>query len=556
MRRAADVLVDSLKIQGVDRVFCVPGESYLGVIDALYDAPGIDVVTVRQEGGGGFMAVADAKFTGRPAVEFVSRGPGATNAAIGVHVAQQDAVPLILFIGQVARVDLGRQAFQEVDYKKTFNDMAKLVLEVVDPDDLADAVCTAFDVARGPTPGPVVVSLPEDMLSDRTSVLAKPVIDTPLPKPAPAAIEEICSRLSEAERPILIAGGQVGFDAGRIALRNLAESWDLPVAVAWRRQDIFDHTHPNFACHLAFNLPPVFRDTINEADLVLAIGTRLGDVTTQGYQIPRAPSPSQPLIHVYPDADHLGRVFETALAVNADATATLAAIAAFSSPKTTPARAEWIKKVHALSADRMSWEWVSSTDGVVFGNVVSHLIEVMDDDAVTAMDAGNFATWVQRLFPYKTTNVQMATNAGAMGMGVPSAIASAMRDPGRQVVCFTGDGGFLMTGNEMIAAVERNLPIRFIVSNNCSFGTIRLYQERNHPDRTIATNLLNPDFTKLAEAFGVKGFKIESDDDIKSIIAKAFDVDGPALIEVKTSLEYISAFTTISQMKAARASDQ
>lgn len=550
MPRAADVLVDSLKIQGVDRVFCVPGESYLGVIDALYDAPDIDVVTVRQEGGGGFMAVADAKYTGRPAVEFVSRGPGATNAAIGVHVAQQDAVPLVLFIGQVARVDLGREAFQEVDYTKTFGGMAKLVLEVLDPDDLADAVCRAFDVARAPTPGPVVVSLPEDMLLDETSVLAKPVIEVPLQEPEPAAIREICLRLAKAERPILIAGGQVGFEAGRAALMDVAENWNVPVAVAWRRQDIFDHTHPNFACHLAFNVPSVFRDTLNEADLVLAIGTRLGDVTTQGYQIPTAPRPAQPLIHVYPDAYHLGRVFETALAVKADATATLRAIAASLAEDVPSGRADWVKKVHALSADRMTWTWMNSGDGVVFGNVVSHLIEVMDEDAVTAMDAGNFATWVQRLFPYKTTNVQMATNAGAMGMGVPSAIASALRDPERQVVCFAGDGGFLMTGNEMIAAVERNLPIRFIVSNNASFGTIRLYQERNHPDRTLATNLLNPDFAKLAEAYGMQGFKIETDDDIKSVIAEAFVVDGPSLIEVKTSLEYISAFTTISQMRS------
>ena len=264
-----------------------------------------------------------------------------------------------------------------------------------------------------------------------------------------------------------------------------------------------------------------------------------------------APRPSQPLIHVYPDEYHLGRIFETALAVKADATAALKALLASSTPAVPPGRADWIKKVHALSADRINWDWVNSKDGVVFGNVVSHLIEVMDDDAVTAMDAGNFATWVQRLFPYKTTNVQMATNAGAMGMGVPSAIASALRDPWRQVVCFVGDGGFLMTGNEMIAAAERNLHVRFIVSNNASYGTIRLYQERNHPDRALATNLYNPDFVLLAEAYGLKGFKIETDDDIKPAIAEAFSVDGPSLIEVKTSLEYISAYTTIDQIRSA-----
>ena len=476
LRRAADVLVDSSKPTGV-WFACLA--SYLGVIDALYDTPDIDVVTVRQEGGGGFMAVADAKYTGRPAVEFVSRGPGATNAAIGVHVAQQDAVPLVLFIGQVARVDLGREAFQEVDYTKTFGGLAKLVLEVLDPDILADAVCRAFEVARAPTPGPVVFHCPRTCCWKRHRSSLNLRLNYSY-EPEPAAIPNLFT-IAKSERPILIAGGQVGFEAAGWPSRIRGE-WNVPVAVAWRRQDIFDHTHPNFACHLAFNVPPVFRDTLNEADLILAIGTRLGDVTTQGYQIPSAPRPLQPLIHVYPDSYHLGRVFETAMNVKADAAATLKALMA-SPRRMFPLAGGWITRVHALSADRMNWDWVNSGDGVVFGNVVSHLIEVMDDDAVTAMDAGNFATWVQRLYPYKTTNVQMATNAGAMGMGVPSAIASALRDPARQVVCFVGDGGFLMTGNEMIAAVERNLPVRFIVSNNASYGTIRLYQERNHPDR-------------------------------------------------------------------------
>ena len=549
MPRAADVLIDSLKVQDVDRVFCVPGESYLGAIDALYDAPEIDIVRVRHEGGGGFMAVADAKYTGRTGVEFVSRGPGATNASIGVHVAQQDAVPIVLFVGQVARGDIGRGAFQEVNYVKTFSDMAKLVIEIRDPDKLAGSVQQAFYTANAGTPGPVVVSLPEDMLLEETQVGAKPASREVMSKPNAGEISELCRRLANAEKPIIIAGGQVGFEEGREALRSVAEIWGLPVAVAWRRQDIFDHSHPNFACHLAFNSPPVYRETLNEADLVVAIGTRLGDVTTQGYQIPTAPKPRQPLIHVYPDDVCLGAIFETELAIQADATETLQAVAGTNAPELPAGRLEWIKKVHSLSADRMKWDWKSADDGVVFGNVISHLADKIEDDAVTAMDAGNFATWVQRLFPYKTSHVQMASAAGAMGMGVPSAVASSLRNPERQVVCFVGDGGFLMTGNEMIAAVERNLPIRFIVSNNSSYGTIRLYQERNHPDRSIATDLTNPDFAAVAEAYGIRGFKIERDEEIKPVIDEAFKVDGPSLVEVKTSLEYISAFTTISQIR-------
>lgn len=549
MARAADVMVETLRSHGVDRVFCVPGESYLGVIDALYDAPEIDVVTVRHEGGGGFMAMADAKYTGNTGIEFVSRGPGATNAAIGVHVAEQDAVPMILFIGQVARADIGRGAFQEVDYSKTFGDMAKWVVEITDPDKLAENVRRAFHIARSGTPGPVVVSLPEDMLLEDTEFGALSPSPLTLPKPEISDVAELCDRIARAERPLLIAGGQVGFEAGRNALKAVAEEWNLPVAAAWRRQDIFDHTHPNFACHMAFNAPPVFKETLGEADLIIAIGTRLGDVTTQGYAIPLAPKPKQPLIHIYPDPFHLGRIFETDMAIAADAGETLRAMAQSNAPEPPAGRAAWIEKVHALSADRLKWDWQQADDGVVFGNVVDHLAEVMDEDAVTAMDAGNFATWVQRLFPYRTSNVQMAGTAGAMGMGVPSAVASALRNPGRQVVCFVGDGGFQMTGNEMSVAVERNLPIRIIVSNNSSLGTIRLYQEKGYPDRTIATDMTNPDFAKIAEAYGARGFTIETDDDIKPVIADALAVDGPSLVEVKTSLEYITAYTTMSQIR-------
>ena len=549
MARAANVLVDSLKAQGVDRVFCVPGESYLAAIDALFDAPEIDVVTVRHEGGGGFMAMADAKCTGKAGVEFVSRGPGATNASIGVHVAQQEGVPMILFIGQVAREDIGRGAFQEVDYVQTFGDMAKWVVEIRDADKLAESVRMAFHIAQEGTPGPVVVSLPEDMLLDDTENGALAPAQVSLPQPEMARISQLCDMVAGAERPLIIAGGQINREEGRDALLAVAEKWNVPVAAAWRRQDVFDHTHPNFVTHLAFNAPVAIRDTLNEADLIVALGTRLGDVTTQGFQLPLAPKPKQPLIHVYPDSYHVGRTFETDLPMVADATETLKAMAQVNAPEPPAGRQAWVEKTHALAVDNLHWDWRQADDGVVFGNVIDHLIEVMDEDAVTAMDAGNFATWVQRLFPYTTKNLQMAGSAGAMGMGVPSAVAAALRFPGRQVVSFAGDGGFQMTGAEISVAVERNLPIRFIVSNNGSLGTIRLYQEKGYPDRTLATNMTNPDFAKYAEAYGVRGFTIASDDDITPVIRDAFAVDGPSLVEVKTSLEYISAFTTITKLR-------
>lgn len=549
MARAADILVDCLTRHGVERVFCVPGESYLSVIDAMYDAKSIDVVTVRQEGGGAFMAIADAKLTQKPGVMFVSRGPGAMNAAIGVHVAQQDAVPLVLFVGQVAREDLGRNAFQEVDYPRTFGAMAKWVVEVADGSKLAETVRRAFHLAQSGTPGPVVVSLPEDMLDDEVAGSGLGAGPVAVPAPDAAQVQDIAERIKRAERPILIAGGQIGLDAGRAALRAVAEAWRIPVALSFRHQDLFDNRHPLFSCHLSFNMPPVFRDTLNEADLVIAVGTRLGDVVTQGYRIPEAPHPRQDLIHIYPDASELGRTFETELALAADATATLEALARLNAPEPPAARAAWIARAHALAADRMAWDWKSASDGVVFGNVIQHLGEVVAADAVLAVDAGNFSTWVHRLFPFQASQRLLGAVAGSMGVGIPFAVAGALREPKRQVICLVGDGGFHMTGNELSVAVERRLPIKVFVSDNRSLGTIRLYQERDYPGRTLATNLYNPDFAALAEAHGARGFRIERDSDIKRVVAEALATDGPALVQVKTSLEHIAAYTTMTQLR-------
>ena len=551
MARAADILVETLRQHGVDRVFRVPGESYLAVIDALYDAPEIDVVTARHEGGAGFMAVADAKMTGKPGIIMVSRGPGATNASIGIHVAQQDAVPVVMFVGQVAREDIGRGAFQEVNYGRTFGDMAKWVVEITEADKVAEHVRRAFTIAQSGVPGPVIVSLPEDMLLDQTNSPALGPTVIFQPKPDAEGIVDLCNMLAKAERPLIIAGGQVGGQMGRDALRRVSESWNVPVATSWRHQDLFNVGHPNFACHLAFNMPPIFKDTLNESDLIIAIGTRMGDVVTQGYQLPAAPKPKQKLVHIYNDAKPIGNVFDTDLAMIADATETLQAITLINSPDVPKGRAAWIKKAHALGAEKMLWDTQKADDGVPFGNVVAHLRDVIEDDAVTAIDAGNFSTFVHRLFDYKSTHIQLAAVAGAMGMGVPAAVAAALRAPDRQVVCFVGDGGYQMTGNEISVAVERNLPIRFIISNNGSLGTIRLYQEKTYPNRTLATNMSNPDFVKIAEAYGAKGFKIESNEDIVSVVKEAFAVDGPSLIEVNSSLEYLAAYINMSQIREA-----
>lgn len=553
MTRAADVLAQSLKENGVDRVFCVPGESYLTVLDALYDIGEIDVVTSRHEGGGAFMAVADAKITGKTGVMFASRGPGSSNASIGIHVAQQDAVPVILFVGQVARADLGRRAFQEVDYKKFFSDFAKYIEEVTDADQLAEVVQRAFQIAQSDTPGPVVISLPEDMLNDETDQGCLPALDVSLPAPRDQDIQAICDRIAGAKQPVLFAGNQMGSAEGREALKAVSELWNIPVVVSWRHQDLFDNRHPNFAAHLAFNMPKIFAERLNESDLVVAIGTRLNDVTTQGYTIPAAPKPRQPLVHVYGDAQELGRVFETDLAINADAVATLQAMAKVNAPPPPPERADWISHVHALSAERMSWDNPKADDGVVFGNIVSAISDQLDDDAILVNDAGNFSTWVHRLYPFKSTNLFLGAVAGSMGVGVPFGVAAALRANGRQIVTFVGDGGFQMTGNELAVAVERNLPLKIFVSNNGTLGTIRLYQERDFPDRTIATDLTNPDFAALATAYGATGLRITSDEDIEPIVEQAMATDGPVLVEVMTSLEYIAAYGRLSEIRKAAA---
>jgi acetolactate synthase-1/2/3 large subunit len=370
-----------------------------------------------------------------------------------------------------------------------------------------------------------------------------------LPQPDAGAVREIADRLARAERPVIVAGGQVGLDEGRAALRAVAEAWRVPVALSFRHQDLFDNRHPLFSCHLSFNMPPVFRDTLNEADLIVAVGTRLGDVVTQGYRLPEAPRPRQPLIHIYPDVDEIGRNFETSLGVAADAGATLAALSRINAPEPPRGRDAWIARAHALAADRMKWEWKSAADGVVFGNVVQHLGDAVAGDAVIAVDAGNFSTWAHRLFPFRTTHRLLGAVAGSMGVGIPFAVAGALREPKRQVICLVGDGGFHMTGNELSVAVERRLPIRIFVSDNGSLGTIRLYQERDFPGRTLATGLHNPNFAKLAEAHGARGFTIGCDDDIKPVVTEALAAGGPAVVQVKTSLEHIAAYTTMSDLR-------
>ena len=546
IRNAAQLLVAELVAHGVDRVFCVPCESYLTVLDALYDETRIDVVTCRHESGAGFMAVSDAKLTGRPGVAMVSRGPGATNASIAVHTAQQDATPFLLFVGQIERKDRGKRAFQEVDYVRTFGDMAKYVVEVHDPARLSEAIAHAFRAATTGAPGPAVVVLPEDMLLDEAPNAAQGPQPRLVVEPAPQSIAQAAALVEKAERPVLIAGSRLASSEARAVLHRATEAWGVPVALSFRQQDLFDNAHPLYAGHLGYMLPKDQVALYQESDLVLAVGTRLGDVTTQGYVFPTAPRPKQRLVHVYDDPEVLGAVFATDLAVVAEPVAFLRAFAERVASK--PGRfAAWAERLHRVPAGMARWEPKEAADGVVFGAVIDGLRRKLGDDAVFVNDAGNFSGWLGRYFPFKPSHRLLGPVSGAMGFGVPGAVAAARR-LGRRVITLVGDGGFLMTGNELATAIQYRLPVTVIVANNNSYGTIRLHQEKWFPGRTIATELRNPDFARMAEAFGAKAFRIDRNADIDAALEGALAADGPSLIEVRTSLEHISAFTTLGAL--------
>ena len=550
-RRAADVMVESLRAHGVERIFCVPGESYLALLDALHDAPDIDLVAARHEGGAGFMALADAKITGRAGVCAVSRGPGATNASIAVHVAEQDAVPLVLLIGQVGRADRGLGAFQEIDYGVMFGGIAKGVWEVSDAEQLPEVVARAFHLALSETPGPCVIALPEDMLTD--AVAAEVIAPLPLAQAAPSAgdIDSVVALLAESERPLVIAGGRATEPAGRAALQAAAEAHGLAVALAFKRQDGFANDHPNFAGYLGFKIPPAQVDAMAAADLILAVGARLNDTTTQGYRLPRAPEPEQPLIHVHPDPDQIGSVFQTALGLAVDPVAFLEALAG-RGHEPVPARKAWCAALNERARALAIYSPARPNDGVDFGAVVDAFARRAAADAVVITDAGNFGSWVHRHWPWQPGNLLLGLVGGAMGFGVPGAVAAALRLPGRQVLSFIGDGGMLMTGGELATAVQAGAALKLIVSNNRSYGTIRLYQERDYPRRISGTDLANPDFAAWAQSFGAEGIAIAREDEIEDAVERTLAAEGSVVLEVRSSLEAISAYTTLEKLRGGR----
>ncbi|NQW83383.1 MAG: pyruvate decarboxylase [Alcaligenaceae bacterium] len=524
---------------GMDRLFLVPGESYLGLLDALVDFPQIDVVTCRHEGGAGYMAVVDGRLTRRPGLALVSRGPGASNAAIAVHTAQQDAVPMILVIGQIAARDLRREAFQEIDYQKMFGSVAKWVFECTGPEQIAQAAFKAIRMATSGVPGPVVLVLPEDIQQQAVSEPSFKQTPHVFGLPPADTLANILQQLNAAQRPMVIAGGVFDCPGGREALAAFVHHWQLPTMVSFRRHDIFANDDAFFVGDLGLSNPAAQMATLQTSDFILALGTRLGDITTQNYQFPAYAQTSQTFLHCYPDSRVVSWDTVADYPLVCDPIALVKAFTQAPAPTISAARLNWLKALRGHSESWAAWPARQAKAGVNFTEVVRALKAYAPPDTTICLDAGTFAAPVYRHFTFTTGQRLMAPLAGAMGYGTPAAVACALREPTRTTICIVGDGGFLMTGNEMILAVERKLPIIFIVSNNASYGSIRLHQEHGYPGRVSGTSLFNPDFYELARSFGMASARITHKEEIDAVIQAAFQSNAPILLEVNTSLDAI-----------------
>ena len=534
MKTAAEALIEFLAAQGIDRAFCVPGESYIALLDALHAHPSMDLVTCRSEGGAGFMAVADGKMTGKPGVVLVSRGPGACNASIAVHTAEQDAVPMILLIGQVEKRDLRRNAFQEIDYARMFGGIAKWVGEATSADQVPELIARAYAMAMQGVPGPVVLSLPEDVLAEPCTAPIPPATIAAPAQPAPADVARLAAMLRGAARPIILAGHAIDTPGGREALLAFAEAWQTPVAVSFRRQDLFPNNHPLYAGDLGLRNPDAQRAAFADADLVVALGTRLTDITTQGWTWP---APGQRLAHICAEPRFLGWHFPAELAVAADARAVLAALGA-EKPGVPAARGAWAKKLRDLQTADSQVAATTHNDGVAFARIAKLIGEIAAPDAMIALDAGTFGAPFYRKIAWVSPRRLLAPVSGAMGFGVAAGVAAALRHPNRQVIALVGDGGAFMTGGEFAVAVARGVPLKMILSDNGSYASIRIHQERAHPGRVSGTSLENPDFAAWCAAFGVPVTRIETDADMPKL-AEALVAPGPAAVHVRTSLQAV-----------------
>ncbi|PIE10793.1 MAG: thiamine pyrophosphate-binding protein [Rhodobacterales bacterium] len=539
MRHGGKILADHLKAYGVETVFSVPGESFLAALDGLHDS-GIRNIVCRQEGGAAMMAEAAGKLTGKPGIAFVTRGPGATNASPGLHIAMQDSTPMILFVGQIDRGHRDREAFQEVDYRAFFGPLVKWVTEVDQTERLPEYLSRAFSVAMSGRPGPVVLALPEDMLSAQADV---PDLIAPMERVTPdlnGSAERIAEALSGAENPLLIVGGSQWSPEAARDLEAFASAWQLPVAASFRRQDRVDNRHPCYVGDLNVVSSPALAERVRQADLLIALGTRLGDISTGGYTMLDPARPPK-LIHIHPDADELGRVWRPAMAVQARPDDMIAALAKL------PARAGWPAQVQAGHAAYEAWRQPQQSPGAVtMERVLSHLDAALPEDAIVTNGAGNYAGWVHRMYRWKQHGTQLAPTSGSMGYGLPAAIAASVLRPDQDVICMAGDGCLQMSINELSTAIQHGAKPIVIVVNNGRYGTIRMHQERSYPGRVSGTMLANPDFAALATAYGGVGFLVENDDDFPAALAEARASGKMALIELRVDEDALAPGLTLS----------
>jgi acetolactate synthase I/II/III large subunit len=545
-RSGARILVDQLVVHGVDTAFCVPGESYIAVLDALRDAP-IRLVVARHEAGAANMAEAYGKLTGRPGICFVTRAPGATHAATGVYTAFQDSTPLILFVGQVPLEHRGREAFQELDYTDAFGALTKLAIEVEEAEQFPEVTARAFQTAVSGRPGPVVVALPEDVLSDAADVEDAAQFSPPRAAPSPEDLARVRGLLRAVERPLVVVGGGGWTATAATDLQVFAEASALPVAASFRRQDYIDNTSPCYAGVLTIGHDASLARRLREADLLLVIGSRLGDIATRGYTTLEPPRTPQTLVHVHADPEELGRVFQPDLPIVAGSAEFLAAARALE-PVDGSHRAAWVESAHADFLTSLRHE--RGPGDLDVGDVMEHLRERLPGDAILTNGAGNYTVWCHRFYSFSRYRTQLAPCSGAMGYGIPAAIAAKVVHPERTVVCVSGDGDFLMSGHELAAAVQEELPIVVLVVNNGMYGTIRMHQERLFPGRVVATDLANPDFAALAEAFGAYGEVVLRSEDFPEAFERALEQNRPALLELRVDREAITPRQTISQIRA------
>lgn len=552
-RSAAELLVDCLAEQGASRIFTVPGESFLAVLDALHDRSQIDVVTCRQEGGAAFMACADGTMTGRPGIAFVTRGPGATNASIGVHVAHQDSVPMVLFVGDVARGMRDREGFQEVDFAAFFAPIAKWAARIDDPARIPEYVARAFSVAINGRPGPVVLALPEDMLCEAVSpaLQPRPIVTRPAQAPCPDAMAAMIAMIGDAASPLAIIGG-AGWNAkARDHFMIFAERIGLPVATAFRRQDAIAPDSPVYAGNLGYGPNPRLVERVREADLIIAVGARLGEATTDGYAVPSLEHPGQSLVHIHPDPEELGRVYRTDLAICAAMDEFAESLSLWEDAAIIPFDAG-----HEAHREWLDWNTPKPADNppaLDLASCVAHMREALPADTIIANGAGNFAGWWHRYWRYAGYPSQLAPTCGAMGYGVPAAIAAALRMPDRMVVAVAGDGDFLMNGQELATAAQYGADLLVLVVDNSAYGTIRMHQEREYPGRVAATRLANPDFAALARSYGAWAARAETTAEFTAALAEAQGHTGLRLIHMVIDVEQLAASgATVSGLRARR----